>query len=175
MYQTLCEGAIRILTLPSRSNKGPIRCTLENQSIELASVSEYSALSYTWGLPSQPKKEIIINGREFKVFANLFSALTHLRLQQEPRKLWIDAICINQTDTEEKKTQIPLMRYIYAQAKTVEIWLGPDEDDGEFVLRSIERKDFAVLETLKFMQAYTALVQRPWFSRTWIIQEFILA
>jgi hypothetical protein len=61
--------------------------------------------------------------------ANLSWALLHLRKPHEEIRLWIDAVCINQEDNEEKSWQVELMASIYAQATTTIIWLGPNQRD----------------------------------------------
>jgi hypothetical protein len=62
-----------------------------------------------------------------KITQNLFDALTRLRCVKA-RNLWVDAICINQSDVEEKSRQIPLMKHIYELATQVVIWLGLEDD-----------------------------------------------
>ncbi|KAH8820736.1 heterokaryon incompatibility protein-domain-containing protein [Xylogone sp. PMI_703] len=84
---------------------------------------EAGTLSYEWkenlGFTS-----ILCDGVDVSVTRNLSTALGALRLNDRPRFLWVDAICINQNDLEEKSKQIPLMRDIYASAKSVLLWLG---------------------------------------------------
>jgi hypothetical protein len=58
----------------------------------------------------------------FRVTRNLEDALLALRKPKEARKLWIDAICINQMDKAEKAHQIGQMNRIYASAKQVLVW-----------------------------------------------------
>ncbi len=100
-----------------------IRCQLV--STTFSANPQYEALSYAWG--DDPKwafRIISLNGADVKVGRNLFSALVHLRSSTQPRVLWIDALCINQSDTDEKNKQIPLMLFIYSRAQGVVVWLG---------------------------------------------------
>jgi hypothetical protein len=77
----------------------------------------FRALSYVWGSIENPAY-IIMNGTtKFWITQNLFHALKSLRRQNLCQSLWIDAICINQRDAEEKKSQIALMRRVYQQAE----------------------------------------------------------
>lgn len=132
--------------LPDTDRNAPIECKLFNYDLSVGDGRShiYEALSYCWESGDKPKS-IILNGYKFSVTENLFSALQHLRDRQLPRTLWIDAICINQGDSEsdgkdvvdEKTKQIPLMRQIYAQAGRVIVWLGDDREDGEKTLRWI--------------------------------------
>ena len=100
-----------------------IRCHLV--STTFSANPQYEALSYAWGAdPERAFRLISMNGADVKVSRNLFSALIHLRSRTQPRVLWIDALCINQNDTDEKNKQIPLMLFIYSRAKGVLVWLG---------------------------------------------------
>ena len=62
--------------------------------------------------------------------SSLYYALHHLRQPDQSRYLWIDAICINQEDLDERSQQVGLMRQIYSQASHVVVWLGPEADDS---------------------------------------------
>jgi hypothetical protein len=62
---------------------------------------EYEALSHTWGSPDQVKA-VELNGYPVNIRENLWSALVNLRHARKERVLWIDAICINQADVEER-------------------------------------------------------------------------
>jgi hypothetical protein len=88
----------------------------------------YEALPYTWG-DDTTKKIISLNGYEFGVSTNLFEALIGLRSSRTERVLWIDAISINQRDTDDRNSQLQLMPFIYKRAKTVLVWLGSFFED----------------------------------------------
>jgi hypothetical protein len=82
----------------------------------------FEALSYTWGKARPPpatEQNIVLNSQIFPVFENLFAALQRLRHLSKARVLWIDAICINQKDIQERQEQVLLMRQIYEQAQQV--------------------------------------------------------
>lgn len=83
----------------------------------------YEALSYVWGDP-RSVCSILVNEKAFPVTHNLFLALKHLRLPYNERKLWVDAICINQEDVEERSQQVQIMQKIYWRARRVIVWLG---------------------------------------------------
>ena len=92
---------------------------------------DFEAVSYTWGyshnayvLILQPESTTI----KYQVTENLEMALRRLRLQHVDRTLWVDAICINQSDIEERSHQVGMMADIYRKAKRVVIWLGDDTD-----------------------------------------------
>jgi hypothetical protein len=94
---------------------------------------KYTALSYTWG-DSPNRRQISVDGKPFSVTENLDAALRHIRHDTKPLKLWIDAICINQTDTDEKNQQVRQMTKIYRNASEVLIWLGPAADESDKVI-----------------------------------------
>ncbi|KAI1435777.1 heterokaryon incompatibility protein-domain-containing protein [Xylaria sp. CBS 124048] len=121
------ESHIRLLTLlPAKSEADPIRCKLD--IVSLASRPIYEALSYCW-TPANPQHLIECNGSLFNIGENLNSALRHLRCVEIERRLWIDAICINQDDLSEKGDQVLLMREIYRGSQCVLVWLGPATHD----------------------------------------------
>lgn len=91
----------------------------------------FAALSYVWGSPETPKN-IIMDGRtRFWVTNNLYDALKSLRRPEEARALWIDAVCINQDDPDEKALQIGLMRRIYKQAHEVLAYIPQTPEDNQ--------------------------------------------
>ena len=113
----------------------------------------YWALSYTWDpadeAPSGPertvRRPITINNRKYFVRMNLYDALYRLRKWLSAERsgnfyFWIDAICINQLDEEEKSRQVKMMWLIYKHAQRVIIWLGPaDPEMGDRVRKVLLR------------------------------------
>ncbi|KAK5406882.1 hypothetical protein LTR06_008377 [Exophiala xenobiotica] len=101
----------------------------------------FEALSYTWGSTENPGKVFV--GPEchpLSVTRNLADALVHLRHHHEPRTLWIDAICVNQSDMPERGSQVKRMAEIYKSASRVVVWLGPGTEQSAKamqILRSI--------------------------------------
>jgi hypothetical protein len=94
---------------------------------DLDKAPEFEALSYVWGTPKDPV-DILCDDEVTSVTRNLAGALQQLRQTDTWRIIWIDAVCINQKDLEERAQQVSLMRYIYSRAKRVVIWLGPDNE-----------------------------------------------
>lgn len=93
--------------------------------VSLKENPEYHALSYCWGDPSLPRAKILLDEIEVEVTISLEQALKVFRHDTTPMVFWVDAICINQNDPEEKAEQIKLMRDIYSHAKIVDVFLGP--------------------------------------------------
>lgn len=186
-YDALEPDHIRVLTLlPAEQDSDPFRCTLRPMS-RADAASCYSALSYTWGDEPRVMKTVTVvesgtNGEEhdrlLSTRPNLHEALMTLRRTMPAHaiqpSLWIDALCINQDDVSEKTEQIRQMDQTYASASNVIIWLGPSEQDCDYVMDSISNKVFSEYATQRFILGLLALLGRPWFSRTWIVQELVL-
>nr|POF15372.1 heterokaryon incompatibility protein 6, or allele [Quercus suber] len=84
---------------------------------------EYEALSYTWG-DQTLSHGLYCGDTTLRITANLATALVALRQERQRRYLWVDALCINQRDNEEKASQIRNMKLIYGRASNVVVWLG---------------------------------------------------
>jgi hypothetical protein len=97
----------------------------------------YEALSYTWGT-SPAREKIYVNGKTFRVGANLQVALRHLRHKNQRRTLWIDAICIDQSNVEERNTQVQRMSQIYRNASCVLAWLGERNHNSDLAFDTVE-------------------------------------
>ena len=110
---------------------------------------KFSALSYVWGPPSEthiPYNEIRIN-----ITDNCYDALSSLWRLYEPLLIWVDAICINQSDEKEKSAQIGLMHDIYSLAQPVYIWLGRkvgDSDKAMDLLDEASLLEMSLLDTV---------------------------
>jgi hypothetical protein len=107
------------------------RCDIIHVSLD--DKPNYAALSYTWGDPRDTEM-ITVGLSSVPVTRNLYSALEHLRYDNTVRLMWIDALCINQMDDEEKSWQVQLMREIYQRASFVTIWLGPADGTSDEVM-----------------------------------------
>ena len=115
----------RLLTIKAREDS---QIYGELTNVSHRSCPRYYALSYEWG-NSVSKQPIIVKSCaiEFAVSVtlNLHLAIQHLVRELEDLVIWIDAICINQSDDEERAQQVLIMRDIYAQAEETFVWLGP--------------------------------------------------
>ncbi|KAL7905861.1 heterokaryon incompatibility protein domain-containing protein, partial [Trichoderma velutinum] len=140
LYQQLLlnELEIRLLRLESSAGSTEIRASLIKRSLlDIKSGGPFfEALSYTWGPPTITK-DIFINGIAFPVTANLYAFLQNYQEANQGVDLWIDAICVNQSDLLEKNHQIPMMNLIYAAARALIIWLGESSPDSDVALEWI--------------------------------------
>ena len=120
--------SIRLLDLwASDSRDQPLRCTIRQVRLhDNADTSQYEAVSYCWDDPTQV--DFVLCGEaRLGIGANLGLLLRQIRRHDRLRTLWIDAICINQEDVDERNAQVAVMYHIYHRATQVLIWLGePD-------------------------------------------------
>jgi hypothetical protein len=135
----------------------------------------YEALSYVWGI-YQASGPAIVNDVEVPITQNLDIAFRHLRYPSTSRILWVDAICINQNDIGEREDQVKLMGQIYHASSTTLIWLGPAANDSDLAMRSIagDKFDKEYWKTYDFQVQFMEILFRPWFTRIWVVQEFVL-
>ncbi|KAH7161932.1 heterokaryon incompatibility protein-domain-containing protein [Dactylonectria estremocensis] len=140
--------------LPAKNFHDRIRCRLTCSS---PFADPYEALSYTWG-DSDKTISIEIDGHPVAIRENLAAALRQLRTFETARTLWVDALCINQTDSEEKGWQVPRMHEIYFNADKVVVWLGDASELSDLAFDLI-RNAAAVKckEEVAFSKAYIAL------------------
>ncbi|CZR69106.1 uncharacterized protein PAC_19007 [Phialocephala subalpina] len=153
---------------------------------------DYAALSYVWGNPGLTHR-IIVNDQEMRVGANLEIALRALNTRPDFQggfKLWVDAICINQDNYEERGRQVSKMREIYGGAWTVMAWLGEEQDNSDKAIRLVQSlsdtdpergEELAemLLDDPEYLGdgcwiALQDLLNRPYWYRLWIIQELVL-
>lgn len=205
-YVPLGEGEssreFRILKLLHDQGSELVPLELKHCSIHQA--PPYRALSYTWGDPfehgeknsrNEEMEDIIVDGECVEVSKTLASALQAMRdWHPGPTKardfIWVDAICIDQSNLRERGRQVGLMSQIYSLADSVFAWLGPSTADSDVALRLLydlaqdRRSDnarAAILERASNLgendrwKALASMMDRRWWSRAWILQESVLA
>ncbi|KAK6840011.1 hypothetical protein PG987_005877 [Apiospora arundinis] len=167
------------LELFHRTMKGPeLHIGARLYPSDLTHHPRYEALSYVWGDPSM-ENVLFLDGYPVSITENLHLALTHLRHETGVRRLWVDALCIDQNSISERNHQVRIMGDIYRRANAVLVWLGEAADDSNLVFERISelaptRFNWPLASTVQFDQAWRALITRPWFFRTWVIQEVAL-
>ncbi|KAI0448661.1 hypothetical protein F5B21DRAFT_496803 [Xylaria acuta] len=173
-YSRLGPGQIRLLRLVAITDG--ISISLEISHFERNKAPSYAALSYTWDEGGETDM-LQLNRREFPVRRNLWSCLNYLWSNAQyptAKYLWVDAICIDQTNTSERNAQVRVMDEIYKNACYVSIWLGLDprleeyRDWIEGPVRTFDVDDFNWHEHAK------KLADHGYWSRYWVIQECLL-
>lgn len=189
-YHSVKYQGIRILKIHDEVLQFPDGRTQKKCSLlhcDLGQLPQYVALSYTWGCPiddpaymeayKEPKEWILADNEEFfrvcskeldGIGRNLYEALKRLSEDNyEPVKMrWIDQLCINQDDLEERASQVSLMGRIYSSCQKVIVWLGEELDRDIADFRALHR--FLVPSMSHFMQANdpTALGMDDWDPTT---------
>jgi len=190
------------------TNETRVRCRLEHVSLRDARNHNYIAMSYSWG-KDKSRTEVDLNGQCVKFLTPAERALrgAFSRSLAFPQldlsaPVWIDQICINQTDDDEKSVQVELMMEVYSYAKRVHVWLGPHTELTSDAVRSINvmhgechRVTEGFKNLIRLSQAVPndgkgapasfpsacnlmALVEfytADWFTRIWPVQEVIMA
>lgn len=139
----------------------------------------FDALSYMWG-PPRPVYNIFLDGNStLCIGRNLRKALDDMRQEDKPRVLWTDAICINQSDFDEREHQVRLMRKIYSSAQVVCAWIdhnaeprGDVFDDLQQLGKGVEIGD---VHDPAHWYPVADIFRNAYWRRLWIQQELILA
>ncbi|OBS29629.1 hypothetical protein FPOA_03568 [Fusarium poae] len=175
---------IRVLQVESDDISESISCTLVNYKD--ANEKGWTCLSYTWGT-EPPTEEIVINGSSFPVRNNVYNFLKEAR-RQCLTNLWIDSICINQSDTDERNAQVALMSRIYSEAKLVIVWLGQTSSALERAIKHLDSNFPADTVTIRAAAAQPVCCQlspaecsslfeacsAAIWTRRWVKQEILL-
>jgi hypothetical protein len=201
------KHSIRLVQIQPGLPGTEVHCRMIDYTIRDDRVSGvFEALSYVWGETTDPKKVFVTDihstdqpdapQQYLDITSNLYHALQELRDPTLPRIMWIDAVCINQSDLEERSSQVDFMAKIYSYANQVVIWLGPgDNTETKELFAAIEDAADIVHQATNAEQypksvpygsgennesgrgddflevALENLLARPWFSRMWVLQE----
>ncbi|KAG9188028.1 hypothetical protein G6011_01951 [Alternaria panax] len=201
---------IRLLELHRGPPSGPITGRL--YSTLLSKAPTFYAVSYCWG-PLAHKGTIHItnaapprdleNDNTLEIPATLIPLLYQMRGWRllKARTLWIDSVCFNQMDNDEKTANVPKMREVYMKAALTVSWLGLEvkgiaaafdyasrlhttwrremAEQGQIILTAEEEKEEDVRVQVKVgdpaLEALLHLLDRPYFERAWIMQEIVVS
>ncbi|EYB28739.1 hypothetical protein SNK04_005230 [Fusarium graminearum] len=149
----------------------------------------YEALSYTWADASNDSslcQRIFIGhgNRALPITSSCHQGLRHLRKELESVFIWVDSVCINQSDLEERSYQVAMMDDVFSRANVVHAYVGEDEYGNS----RKGTKAVPLLQSIteptrppgrEFKNHAPAILdpffQRPFFSRLWVVQEVLLA
>ncbi len=170
---------IRLLKLNPSRESDEINANFSLINLE-ADRPSYEALSYCWG-NDPPQHHIRVEGSILPVRPNLYEALSTIRNRETSQLLWIDAVCINQHNAQERGNQVQRMSEIYSKAESVLIWLGSGNSDGEIALSflkellNLEQFDKLVETESEKWKSVEELLRNKWFTRRWVLQDVALA
>ncbi|KAK3688694.1 heterokaryon incompatibility protein-domain-containing protein [Podospora appendiculata] len=194
-YTILGERHFRLLHLLPRKETADteppmIECKLEVAHLDLE--NSFEALSYVWGSPNETRP-ILLEGHVFHCTKSLHTALSRLVLDDQTRVLWVDAICIDQSDLDERAEQVKHMRHIYQEAQSVLSFLGDPFDgigaaidylcaaaDDASIHLNPKYEHFLSVNNMdassdQLSEYIVRLFNLPWWKRVWTVQEFCLA
>ena len=185
-YKRIPEDEVRLLIIGPGSFDEQVNATLLVVNDEQLGTEDYPycALSYNWGNSaddsiiviqddpaSSPVKSITkavdvlkaaVQDKMIKIKPNLYEALRHLRKDNEPIALWVDALCINQSDTKEKEEQVLKMAHIYRKAYNANVWLGSDNADD-----LVSNRAMAFIPVVVNPDNYSALLAGDPYIEDW--------
>ncbi|KAK4441900.1 heterokaryon incompatibility protein-domain-containing protein [Podospora aff. communis PSN243] len=166
----------------SADSSSPIRADLETYAFERC--PEYETVSYAWGGEdddTSPCRPLFVGPYwdPLALTKNCWSMLQALRPTRGVRLVWVDAICINQDNPEERAAQVAHMSLIYRECRRVISYLGPDLVSASrgFPRRQRLEESVTTGDVGLFIGGkvnFLKLIQRRYFSRVWIIQELVL-
>jgi hypothetical protein len=184
-------GYLRLLRVldVNHTENNKVQCEMTTWPIN--NTPSYHAISYTWGDP-RSNTTILINGRVFQVRTNCEFVLIQAYGFEKTNYYWVDAICINQGNLEEKGMQVSIMGSIYKRAAHVLACVGDHAGDSEFLVHKLKQRPFTKKRyrgssptglslrfqlgqrfstTMRFLHAVDRFLERQYFSRLWILQE----
>ena len=130
------EMRILILLPPASPDETELHCEIATANI--SDKPSYEAISYCWGAEVFPET-LQVSDSSLAITENLAAGLRRFRLKDRARRLWVDAVCINQHDDKEKGHQVALMAKIYKNAECVLVWLGEGSPDAHAGLDCIRK------------------------------------
>ncbi|KAJ8120192.1 hypothetical protein ONZ43_g3039 [Nemania bipapillata] len=199
IYQALEPGQIRLLFSVVQGER--IVWTLKTVQLRGKGGSQtpitFDALSYTWG-DQNHTFPFICNDQELRIHRNLRDALPYLARRRSSLPIWIDAVCINQSDKAEKFAQVRMMHSIYRQATQTWVWLGCGAKYSKEAIRLLpevgragkevhmKKRQLGLLicahnskilprASSPIWNSIKVFTQNEWLNRLWIIQEVALA
>lgn len=177
------RNSIRLLRVHPKPIFGNHLISCDMIHTKLDHTPRYTAVSYTWGNAGH-NEQIVIDGQIYTVSPNVYSILQETRSLWSSQLLWIDSICINQMDNDDKTTQVGLMRRIFEEASLTIAWLGdyPNPKPCFDLIRDISSwtsiPNIGEVMGETYGTAWTelcVLLSNQWFERIWIVQEIAVA
>lgn len=129
---------IRLIALsPANNPAKPLECIILHAPLD--DPLPYASLSYEWKGERPQLPMACDNGSTILITPNCYNALVRLRLKKRFQLLWVDAICINQADIQERNSQVSIMIDIYKASERTFVWLGEGDSDAYLALQFTRR------------------------------------
>ncbi|KAK4454877.1 heterokaryon incompatibility protein-domain-containing protein [Podospora aff. communis PSN243] len=160
----LATNTIRILRIFKGHGKDPIHGELIESLLGEDEGLQYEALSYTWGESGNKPFTIELGDKRKHVTENLYEALHQLRRADKDRWLWVDSICIDQENSDEKPHQVSHLRHIYDQADRVLVWLGSSTDDTDLLMDLMVELDTRARKNIKYRKDESTAWLEEWVA-----------
>ncbi|TGO13676.1 hypothetical protein BTUL_0065g00320 [Botrytis tulipae] len=195
MWSRLSGDQIRILDiLPHGGTDDTLSICCDITVVALSNKLQYDAVSYCWG-ESNATVNIEVAGNPRSITTNLHAALRHLQLPDRKRSVWIDQLCLNQDDNEERLSQVHLMYDVYSQCSRCLVWLGEidpessvedakvaldlilfisDKNKKALIPTSISSTNTPTFKIYLRALASVGYAKNSWWKRIWTVQEAIL-
>lgn len=175
-YRDITRDQIRLLKILPDSSEPFLH--FELKTFDRASAPSYCAISYVWGIDKDPF-QVFIDEKLLLIRENLATCLASVIEQhfhenslaaekvQFRSYLWVDAVCINQGNVDERNHQVRHMDLIYRDAETVLVWLG--------IKRQILGPHVSPNKATFWTDNILRLANANYWSRMWVVQEFAMA
>lgn len=187
-YRPLHEGEIRLVDFGAQGRDSAL------VHVQIDSRTRYVAVSYCWGAENC-LHPFSVNGQCLILTSSLHRVFIELQRRGYRGKVWADAVCIDQSNDEEKSVQIPLMGKIYRNAYEVFAWLGqgrPDQRLKSGLIMDLCDLLSGIAPSKSFVDVIKAtgplphqddtvwnelaeMLMSTWFDRLWTLQEAILS
>ncbi|KAI1126505.1 HET-domain-containing protein [Nemania abortiva] len=196
LYEPLPAGAfIRLLDgVDLNPASGQPVCSFSTICLDEDSIPEFTAVSYTWDHPAIPVSSIAISNSPSsslslsRTLHELFEELKAGGHEHNGSALWIDALCIDQSNATERAAQVAIMDRVFSSARRVMVWLGPSTPGTTEAFRFVNSTQHlswpAGWDAIPDVEAgdvraglegvLSAILALPWFRRIWVVQEAAL-
>lgn len=148
------DSAIRLLRIISH-HRELLQCEL--LETPLAQAPAYEAVSYTWGSESTDHF-VICDNKRLATTRNCEAALRYLQSHILSTYLWIDGVCIDQRNVDERNQQVEIMGEVYHRASRVVVWLGSGDADCDLAFKFLS--SFAPIMGKKGVERDTMVMER---------------
>ena len=185
-YDGLGPEEIRLLVISTKGPFGDYNCTIRH--VSLKKPPSYECISYTWG-DAPELADLMVGERKLQVPARVLEIVKSRASSFDRKLVWIDSVCINQTDLSEKAIQIRKMPEIYSSATRTIMWLGNAPGAWACIsflarhMKTFQRNPpgtdwkalFKIGTTEAGWQEFLDFLDHPYWSRMWIVQEIALS